>query len=162
MLLLRKGVYPYEDMDDWDRFNEEKLPNKSDFYSSLNMEDISEIDYRHALKVFNKFNIKNLGEYHDLYVQSDTISLADVFESFRNVCLNTYELDPAYFLSLPGLAWQACLKKTGVKLELISDIDMVLMIEKGVKEGICQSIFRNAKANNKYMIDYDEKKYNLF
>ena len=162
MLLLRKGVYPYEDMDDWDRFNEEKLPNKSDFYSSLNMEDISEIDYRHALKVFNKFNIKNLGEYHDLYVQSDTISLADVFESFRNVCLNTYELDPAYFLSLPGLAWQACLKKTGLKLELISDIDMVLMIEKGVKEGICQSIFRNAKANNKYMIDYDEKKYNLF
>ena len=157
MLLLRKGVYPYEDTDDWDRFNEEKLPNKSDFYGSLNMEDISEIDYRHALKVFNKFNIKNLGEYHDLYVQSDTISLADVFESFRNLCLNTYELDPAYFLSLPELAWQACLKKTGVKLELISDIDMVLMIEKGVKEGICQSIFRNTKANNKYMIDYDEK-----
>ena len=110
MLLKRKGVYPYEYMDDWDRFNEEKLPNKSDFHSSLNMEDISEIDYRHALKVFNKFNIKNLGEYHDLSVQSDTILLADVFESFRNLCLNTYKLDPAYFLSLPGLAWQACLK----------------------------------------------------
>ena len=97
-------------MDHWDRFNEEKLPNKSDFYSSLNMEDISEIDYRHALKVFNKFNIKNLGEYHDLYVQSNTILLADVFEIFRNLCLNTYGLDPAYFLPLPGLAWQACLK----------------------------------------------------
>ena len=105
MLLLRKDVYPYEYMGDWDRFNEEKLPNKSDFYSSLNMEDISEIDYRHALKVFNKFNIKNLGEYHDLYVQSDTILLADVFKSFRNLCLNTYKLDPGYFLSLPGLAW---------------------------------------------------------
>ena len=104
MLLLRKGVYPYEYMDDWDRFNEEKLPNKSDFYSSLNMEDISEIDYGHALKVFNKFNIKNLGEYHGLYVQSDTILLADIFESFRNICIETYGLDPAYFLSFPGLA----------------------------------------------------------
>ena len=82
MLLLRKGVYPYEYMDDRDKFNEEKLPNKSDFYSSLNMEDISEIDYRHALKVFNKFNIKNLGEYHDLYVQSDTILLAEVLEIY--------------------------------------------------------------------------------
>ena len=102
-------------MDDWDRFNEEKLPNKSDFYSSLNMEDISETDYRHALKVFNKFSIKNLGEYHDLYVQSDTILLADVFEIFRNLCLNTYGLDPAYFLSLPGLAWQACLKYSQIK-----------------------------------------------
>ena len=115
MLLLRKGVYPYEYMDDWDRFNEEKLPNKSDFFSSFNMEDVSEIDYRHATKVFNKFNIKNLGEYHDLYVQSDTLLLADVFNNFRNLCIKTYKLDPAYFLSLPGLAWQACLKKTGVK-----------------------------------------------
>ena len=114
MLLSRKGVYPYEYLDDWDRFNEENLPNKSDFYSSLNMEDISEIDYRHALKVFNKFNIKNLGEYLDLYVQSDTILLEDVFESFRNLCLNSYGLDPAYFLSLPGLAWQGCLKHSGV------------------------------------------------
>ena len=110
MLLLRKGVSAYEYMDDWDRFNDEKLQNKSDFYSSLNMEDITEIDYRHAEKVFNKFNIKKLGEYHDLYIQSDTILLADVFESFRNLCLNTYELDPAYFLSFPGLAWQPCLK----------------------------------------------------
>ena len=120
MLLLRKGVYPYEYMDDWDRFNEEKLPNNSNVYSSLNMEDISEIDYRHALKVFNKFNIKNLGEYHDLYVQSDTILLADGFESFRYLCINTYGLDRAYFLSLSGLAWKPCLKHSGVKLELIS------------------------------------------
>ena len=149
--------YPYEYTDDWDRFNEEKLPNKSDFYSSLSMDDISEIDYRHALKVFNKFNIKNLGEYHDLYVQSDTILLADVFESFRNFCLNTCELDPAYFLSLAGLAWKACLKHSEIKLELISDINMLLMIKKRIR-GICQSIFRNAKANNKYMIGYDGKK----
>ena len=101
------------------------------------MEDISEIDHRHATKVFNKFNIKNLGEYHDHYVQSDTLLLADALESFRNLCIKTYKLDPAYFLSLPGLAWQACLKRTGAKLELISDIDMLLMIEEGIKGGIC-------------------------
>ena len=126
------------------------------------MDDISEIDYRHATKVFNKFNIKSLGEYHDLYIQSDPILLADVFESFRYLCLNTYELDPVYFLSLPGLAWQTCLKHSGIKLELITDVDMLLMIQKGIRGGICQSIFRNAKPNNKYMIDYDEKKVSSF
>ena len=162
MLLLRKGVYPYEYMDDWDRFNEEKLPDKSDFYSSLNMEHISEIGYRHASELFNKFNIKNLGEYHDLYVQSDNILLPDVFESFRNLCLNTYKLDPAYFLSLPGLAWHACLKHSGIKLELIIDIVMLLMLEEGIRGGICHSVFRHAKANNKYMKDYDENKESFF
>ena len=155
MLLLRKGVYPYEYMDDWDRFNEEKLPNKSGFYSSLNMEDISEIDYKHAAKVFNEFNIKILGEYHDLYFQSDTSLLADVFESFRNLFIKT-------FLSLPGLAWQAYLKRAGVKLELISDIDMLLMIEEGIKGGICHSVLRHAKANNKYMKGYNENKDDSF
>ena len=149
-------------MNDRDRFNEEKLPNKSDFYSSFNMKDISEIDYRHATEVFNKFNIKNLGEYHDLYVQSDTLLLADVFNSFRNLCVETYQLDPAYFLSLPGLAWQACLKRTEVKLELISDIDMLFMIEEGIKGGICHSVLRHTKANNKYMKDYDENKDDSF
>ena len=136
ILLLRKGIYPYEYMDDWDRYNEEKLLDKSDFYSSFNMEEISEIDYRHAKKVFDKSNIKNLGEYHDLYVQSDTLLLADVFNNFRDLCIKTYRLDPAYFLSLPGLAWQACLKKSGIKLDLITDIDMLLMIEKGIRGGM--------------------------
>ena len=126
------------------------------------MKDISEIDYRHATEVFNKFNIKNLGEYHDLYVQSDTLLLADVFNSFRNLCVETYQLDPAYFLSLPGLAWQACLKRTEVKLELISDIDMLFMIEEGIKGGICHSVLRHTKANNKYMKDYDENKDDSF
>ena len=130
MLLLRKGIYPYEYMDDWSRFDEEQLPDESDFYSglNLNMEEISGIDYRHAEKVFNKFNIKKLGEYHDLYVQSDTLLLADVFENFRNMFIKVYGLDPAHFLSAPGLAWQACLKKTGEKLELMTDVDMLLMI----------------------------------
>ena len=158
MLLLRKGVYPYEYMDNWSRFNEEELPDKSDFFSSLNMDEISDIDYRHAEKVFDKFCIKNLREYHDLYVHSDTLLLADVFENFRDTCIKVYGLDPAYFLSAPGLAWQACLRKTGVKLELLKDVDMLLMIEKGIRGGICHSIHRHAKANNKYMKDYDENK----
>ena len=158
MLLLRKGIYPYEYMDDWSRFDEEQLPNKSDFYSGLNMEEISGIDYRHAEKVFNKSNIKNSGEYHDLYVQRDALLLADVFENFRDMCIEVYELDPAYFLAALGFAWQACLKNTGVKLEFITDVDMLLMIEKGIGEAICHSVYRHAKANNKYMKIYDKNK----
>ena len=104
------------------------------------------------------FNINNLGEYHDLYVRSDTLLLADIFENFRQSCLKNYELDPAHFVSLPGLAWQACLKKTNVELELLTDYDMLLMIEEGIRGGICHAIQRYAKANNKYMKDYDRKK----
>ena len=110
ILLLRKGVYPYEYMDSSEKFNETSLPSKKDFCSNLNMEDIDDIDYRHGNNVFKGFKLENLGEYHDLYVQSDTLSLTDVFENFRDMCLKEYELDPAHFLLLPGLAWQACLK----------------------------------------------------
>ena len=117
VLLLRKGVYPYEYMDRWKKFNEVSLPDKKDFYSKLNKENITDEEYAHTLKVWKVFKIKNLGEYHDLYVQSDTLLLADVFKNFRDKCIKTYELDPAHFLSVPGLAWQACLKKTGVELE---------------------------------------------
>ena len=106
--------------------------------------------------MFKRFKLKNVGEYHDLYVQSDTLLLADVFESFRNMCLKVYELDPVQFLSLPGLAWQACLKKTSIKLELLTDYDMLLMVEEGIRGGICHSIHRYAKANNKYMKNYIE------
>ena len=156
VLLLRKGVYPYENMDNWEKFDETTLPTKEAFYSNLNLEYISYEDYAHAQKVWEVFEIKNRGEYHDLYVQSDTLLLADVFENFRNMCLEIYELDPTYFVSAPGLAWQACLKKTGVKLELLTDIDMLLMVEKGTRGGICQAIHRYAKANNKYMKNYDK------
>ena len=154
ILLLRKGVYPYEYIDNWKRFNETSLPNKESFYSNLNMENIDDIDYRHGNNVFKRFKFKNLGEYHDLYVQSDTLLLAYVFENFRNACLKVCELDPAHFLSLPGLAWQACLKKTNIKLELLTD--MLLMVEEGIRGGIYHSIHRHAKANNKYMKDYDK------
>ena len=125
VLLLRKGVYPYEYMDSWEKFNETSLPSKED----LNMEDIDDIDYRHGNNVFKGFKLENLGDYHDLYVQSDTLLLADVFNMFRDMCIKEYELDPAHFLSLPGLAWQACLKKTNIELELLTDYDMLLMVE---------------------------------
>ena len=111
ILLLRKGVYPYEYIDNWKRFDETELLDKEAFYSNLNMEYITNIDYNHANKIFKKFRLKNLGEYHDLYVQSDTLLLSDVFENFKNMCIKVYELDPAHFLFAPGLAWQACLKK---------------------------------------------------
>ena len=110
-LLLKKGVYPYDYMDSWKRFKEESLPDKEYFYSELNKKHINDEDYTHAQKVWDTFNIKNLGEYHDLYVQSDTTLFADVFENFRDKCIEIYKLDPVHFLSAPGLAWQACLKK---------------------------------------------------
>ena len=155
ILLLRKGVYPYEYVNSWERFNETSLPSKKEFYSKLNMEDIDDIDYRHGNNVFNKFKLNNLGDYHDLYMQSDTLLLADVFENFREMCIKEYELDPSHFVSLPGLAWQACLKKTNIELELLIDYDMLLMVEKGIRGGICHSIHRYAKANNKYMQNYN-------
>ena len=155
ILLLRKGVYPYEYMGNWERFNETSLPSKESFYSNLNMKNIEDIDYRHGNNVFNKFKLNNLGDYHDLYVQSDTLLLADAFENFRDMCLKEYELHPAHFLSLPGSAWQARLKKTNIELELLTDYDMLLMVEEGIKGGICHSVHRYAKANNKYMKNYN-------
>ena len=156
VLLLRKGVYPYEYLDSWERFSETSLPSKEDFYSNLNMEDINDIDYRHANNVFKGFKLENLGDYHDLYVQSDTLLLADVFNNFRDMCIKEYELDPGHFLSLPGLAWQACLKKTNIELELLTDYDMLLMVEEGIRGGICHSIHRYAKTNNKYIKNYSK------
>ena len=134
-LFLKKGVYPYEHMDSWKRFKEELLPDKESFYSRLNKEHIIDEDYAHAQKVWDTFKIKNLGEYHDLYVQSNTALLADVFENFRDKCLEIDELDPAHFLSSPGLSWKACLKKIKVELELLTDTDMLLLFEKGIRGG---------------------------
>ena len=119
------------------------------------MEDTDEIDYRHGNNVFKSFKLENLGDYHGLYVKSDTLLLADVFENFKDMCIKEYELDPAHFVSLPGLAWQACLKKTNIELELLTDYDMLPMVEKGIRGGICLFIHRYAKANNKYMQNYN-------
>ena len=136
-------------MDSWKIFIEDMLPDKESFYSELNKEDIANDDYAHARKVYDTFNFKNLGEYHDLYVQSDTALLADVFENFRDKCLNINKLDPAYYLSAPGFSWDSCLKKTGIKLELLTDNEMLLLFEKGIRGGICTVIHKYAKANNK-------------
>ena len=122
------------------------------------MEDITDADYTHADRFFKDFKIKNLGEYHDLHVQSNTLLLVDAFEKFRNICLKIYELNPAKCFSAPGLAWQAALKKTKVKLDLLTDINMLLIIEKGIKS----TLFIDMQANNKYMKDYYKNKESLY
>ena len=115
------------------------------------MSGVSDQDYEHACKVWRDFGVRNLGEYHDLYLRTDVILLANVFESFRKVCLDNYGLDPAHFYTAPGLAWKACLKKTGMRLDLLLDPDMLLMVEKGIRGGITQSFQRWAQANNPHM-----------
>ena len=133
ILLLRKNVYLYEYMEDWEKFNETKLPEKEEFYSNLNMENITDVDYMHAEIICKDFEIKNLGEHHDLYLKNDPLLLVDVFENFRKMCFKIYCLDTVKVLSAPGLAWQAAFKNTEVKLELLGDIDMLLMVEKGMR-----------------------------
>ena len=128
-------------MDDWEKLNETILSEKEEFHSNLNMENITDAYYNHEKRVYTDLEIKTFGEYHDLYLKSDTLLLADIFENFRKMYLIIYELDLVKFLSVPGLAWQAALKKTEVKLELLTDIDMLLMVEKGIRGGICHTIY---------------------
>ena len=150
-LVKQKGFYPYEYMNSLERFKEDKIPSKEAFYSRLNEEGISDEDYEHVKKVWKVYEMKTLQDYHDLYNVTDVLLLADVFENFRNICMENYELDPAHYFTAPGLAWDACLKITDVELELLSDIDMLLMIEKGIRGGISMISNRYSKANNKYM-----------
>ena len=155
-LMVKKGVYPYDYIDSFEKFKEQ-LPSKEDFYSILNDKHIEDKDYQHAQNVWNTFNIKNMGEYHDLYLASDILLLADVFENFRKTCLKYYKLDPCHYFTSPGLSWDAMLKMTNIKLELMTDIDMFQFIEKGLRGGISYIANRYGKANNKYMKKYDEK-----
>ena len=157
-LVKRKGVYAYEYMDTLERLKETKLPPKEAFYSKLNNEDISDEDYAHAQKVWRVFKMEHFKEYHNLYNETDVLLLGDVFESFRNICIENYKLDPAHYYTAPGLAWDAALKITGVELELLSDIDMLLMVENGIRGGVSMVSNRYGKANNKYMGDsFDAK-----
>ena len=157
-LLKQKGVYCYEYTDKWEKCEETKLPNKEKFYSSLNDTNISDENYKRALEIWDKFNCKNLGEYSDLYLKSDVCLLADVFENFRNTCLKYYKLDPTHYFSSAGLAWDAMLKMTNVKLDLITDIDMENMVQLGMRGGVSSIMHRHEKANNKYMKNYEKDK----
>ena len=158
-LLIRKGIYPYEYMDSWDKFKETSLLPAKHFYSNLNLSGVSDEDYQHVCRVWREFVIRNVGEYHDLYLRTEVVLLANIFESFRRVCLKNYALNPSQFYTAPGLAWKACLKKTCIRLELLLDPDMLLMFERGIREGITQSVHRWAAANNPYMgSEYDRNK----
>ena len=175
---MPKGVYPYEYTDGWKKFKETSLPPEDAFYSRLNVKGISDQDYEHAQQVWNIMKKKTLGCYHDTYLKTDELLLADVFEIFRDTCLKHYKLDPAHFYTALCLAWQALLKTATeycehekkckdwelcpdeFRLELLIDIDMQLMFEKGIRGGITQTVKRYAKANNKYIKDLynpDEK-----
>ena len=155
-LMTRKGIYPYDYMDSFEKFNKTELPTKEEFYSILNNEHISDEDYCHAKKVWNTFQLQTMGEYHNLYLKSDILLLADVFENFRKTCLQYYKLDPCHYFTSPGLSWDAMLKMTNIKLELMTDTDMFQFIEKGMRGGISYIANRYGKANNKYMSKYDE------
>ena len=154
-LMTRKGVYPYEYMDDFSRFDETCLPPQEAFYSSLSDEGISEEDYKHAQGVWGTFNCRNIGDYHDLYLKTDVLLLADVFENFRKTAMTTYGLDPAWYYTLPGYSWDALLKSTNIKLDLLTESDMYLFVEKGLRGGISMVSHRLCKANNPYMENFD-------
>ena len=155
-LMKQKGIYPYDYMDSFEKFHEKQLPSKEEFHSILSNEHITDEQYDHAQNVWKTFNLKTMGDYHDLYLKSDILLLADVFENFRKTCLQYYELDPCHYFTSPGLSWDAMLKMNDIKLELLVDIDMYQFIEMGLRGGTSYIANRYSKANNKYMKNYDE------
>ena len=156
-LMSQKGVYPYDYMDSFEKFNEKELPTKDQFYSILNDQHITDDEYNHAKEVWNTFMIRTLGDYHDLYLVSDMLLLTDVFENFKKTCMQYCKLDPCHYFTSPGLSWDAMLKMTNIKLELMTDIDMFQFIEKGMRGGVSYIANRYGNANNKYMKEYDER-----
>ena len=156
-LMSQKGVYPYDYMDSFEKFNQTELPTKEQFNSVLNDQHVTNDEYDHAKKVWKAFNIETMGEYHDLYLKGDVLLLADVFESFKKTCLQYYKLDPCHYVTSPGLSWDAMLKMTDIILELMIDVDMFQFIVKGMRGGVSYIANRYGKANNKYMKKYSEK-----
>ena len=154
-MLCQKGIYPYSYMTSFSRFEETSLPPKDAFKNDLTGDDISDKNYEFGEQVWTAMNCESLGDYHDLYLYQDVFLLADIFEQFRDVCLKNYELDPAHYYTVPGLAWDAALKFTGVKLETLHDIEMHQFIERGMRGGISIITTRYAKANNKYLSEHD-------
>ena len=155
-LLKQKGFFPYEYLDNLEKLKDTIPPPQDAFYSKLSGKGINESCYEHVLNVWKKFNIKTLKDYLKLYNISDVLLLADVFENFRDICLKNYGLDPVHYYTAPGLAWDAMLKMTKINLELLSDVDMLLMVEKGIRGGISIISNRYGKANNKYMKDFNK------
>ena len=156
-LLKQKGIYPYSYIKNFNMFEETCLPPKTAFKNDLTGDDISEESYQFAEQVWNTLNCENLGDYHDIYLYQDIFLLADIFEQFRQVCLQNYELDPAHYYTVPGLAWDAALKFTKVKLDTLHDIEMHQFLEKGMRGGISMISHRYAKANNSYLAEYDSE-----
>ena len=164
-LVLKKGFFPYDWFDSLDKLNNTCLPPIECFYNGLEGKELALKDYLHAKLVWKRFNCKTFKDYHDIYLKTDVFLLADVFENFRKVCYNIYELDPAHYYTAPGLSWDAMLKYTGVELDLLSDVDMYRFFELGIRGGISMISHRYAKANNKYMANYDPRqksKYLLY
>ncbi|XP_022179328.1 uncharacterized protein LOC111039957 [Myzus persicae] len=157
-LVTRKGIYPYEYTDSWGKLQDNCLPPESEFYSTLTESHINEADYQHALRVWNYFNFKTLGEYSDWYIKVDVMLLCDVFENFRDLCINTYGLDPNYYYTAPGMSFDCMLRHTEVELELLCDYDQILMIEAGIRGGLTQVSMQYACANNKEVPEYDPSK----
>ena len=150
-LLLRKGIYPYDYMDKWEKFDEQHLPPRAAFFSRLRDEPCSEADYEHAQRVWREFHCHNIGEYHDIYLKIDVLQLADVWESYSHICKSNYNLDPAHYVSAPNLSWDAMLKCTDVNIELASDPALFPFYDDGLRGGICTISKRYARANNPYM-----------
>ncbi|GET55718.1 uncharacterized protein LOC110249295 [Rhizophagus irregularis DAOM 181602=DAOM 197198] len=147
-IYLKKGVYPYEYMDDWKKFEKTSLPPKGAFYSKLNKTHISDKEHEYAQYVWEKAGCKTMQDYHDIYLKTDVLLLADIFQNFREMALKKYGLDPLWYYSTPGFAWDALFLMTGQRLDLITDQDMYMMVEQGLRGGISMVSKRYARANN--------------
>lgn len=154
-VMRHKGVFPYSHVDCFAKLDEPNLPLYEQFYDRLKDENISQVDYERAKDVWKLFKCNTLGEYSDLYLKTDVLLLADVFENFRDLCLNIYKLDPAHYFSLPGVSFDAMLKMTKVEIELLTDINMLHFYKHGIRGGVSMCVGRKAVANNKFLETYD-------
>lgn len=161
-LLIRKGIYPYSWFDDFNKFEEPSLPPKAAFFNELRNENVSDEDYEHARNVWNVFNMRNMGEYSDLYLKTDVLILADIFEEFRKLSLERFGLEVCHYYTIAGFAWDAMLRMTGITLDLLTDIEMIDFINKGIRGGVVQLNIKEAIANNKDLNDFDPNSPSIF